>query len=298
MRVKIAANNKIRAKSGADHLLIGFCYFVAILFSLMVLLPFWSIICDAFSGAPVKLGSRMWFENFTLSAWKEVLSQNKLLNYYANTIFVTVVGTIGGVVVTFLTAYPLSKPNMPFNRLLTYMMLFTMYFGGGLIPTYLLYKDFGLHDNILVLILPGLFSAYNTLVMRNFLADVPAELEESAKLDGANDMTIAWRIYLPLAKPIIATIALWVAVAKWNAWFDAMIYIITPEKQVMQVMLRRLLMDAQIAEMFDNGVSEITVQTDAVKGVSILITILPILCTYPFAQKYFISGLTSGAVKG
>ena len=142
-----------------------------------------------------------------------------------------------------------------------------------------------------------MFSAYYILVMRNFIADIPAELEESAKLDGANDMVIAFRIYLPLAKPILATIALWAAVAQWNSWFTPMIYIITPSKQVLQVMLRRMLMDSQIAAMFDDGVTEITVAEDAVKAVTIIVTILPILCVYPFAQKYFISGLTSGAVK-
>ena len=173
-----------------------------------------------------------------------------------------------------------------------------MYFGGGLIPQYLLFRDAGLIDNRLVLILPSMFSAYNILVMRNFISDIPPELEESGKIDGANDVTIAFRIYLPLMKPILATIALWAAVGLWNEWFNAMIYIMTPSKQVMQVMLRRMLMDAQIAAMYDDGIVDITVQEDAVKAVTIIVTILPIICAYPFAQKYFVQGLTSGAVKG
>lgn len=289
---------RIHSNSASDRVLVDVCYAVAILFSLIVLLPFWTILMDSFSGAAVKLGSRMWVEDFSLQAYHDVLTQESLFQNYGNTIFSTVVGTLLCVTTTFMAAYPLSKPNMPFNRAITYLMLFTMYFSGGLIPQYLLYKNLGLHDSRWVLVLPAMFSAYYILVMRNFIADIPAELEESAKLDGANDMVIAFRIYLPLAKPILATIALWAAVAQWNSWFTPMIYIITPSKQVLQVMLRRMLMDSQIAAMFDDGVTEITVAEDAVKAVTIIVTILPILCVYPFAQKYFISGLTSGAVKG
>ena len=274
------------------------CYTIVILFSLIVLLPFWTLIMDSFSGDVGNLGARFWIKSFTLKAWQDVLSRDNLARYYGNTLFVTIVGTLFTVTTTYLAAYPLSKRNMPFNRTITYLMLFTMYFGGGLIPTYLLYKDLGLHDNLWVMILPHMFSAYYILVMRNFLTDNLVELEESAKLDGANDYVIAFRIFLPLAKPIIATIALWSAVGQWNAWYAPMIYITTPSKQVMQVILRRMLIDAQLAALFDDGVNEIRVSEDSVKAVSILITILPIICTYPFAQKYFIRGLTSGAVKG
>ena len=274
------------------------CYTIVVLFSLIVLLPFWTLIMDSFSGDVANLGARFWIKSFTLKAWQDVLSRDNLARYYGNTLFVTIVGTLFTVTTTYLAAYPLSKRNMPFNRTITYLMLFTMYFGGGLIPTYLLYKDLGLHDNLWVMILPHMFSAYYILVMRNFLTDNLVELEESAKLDGANDYVIAFRIFLPLAKPIIATIALWSAVGQWNAWYAPMIYITTPSKQVMQVILRRMLIDAQLAALFDDGVNEIRVSEDSVKAVSILITILPIICTYPFAQKYFIRGLTSGAVKG
>ena len=274
------------------------CYSIVVLFSLIVLLPFWTLIMDAFSGDIGNMGARFWIKKFTLEAWHDVFTQKNLGYYYANTVFVTVVGTLFTVTTTYLAAYPLSKPNMPFNRTITYLMLITMYFSGGLIPTYLLYKDIGLHDNLWVMILPSMFSAYYILVMRNFLTDNLVELEESAKLDGANDYVIAFRIFLPLAKPIIATIALWSAVGQWNAWYAPMIYITTPTKQVMQVILRRMLIDAQTAALFDDGLNEVKVSEDSVKAVSILITILPIICTYPFAQKYFIKGLTSGAVKG
>ena len=289
---------KTYQNSVGDRLLIAFCYIFIALFSILVLLPFWTVLMDSFSGSVVKSGARMWVDDFSLEAYETVLSQESLFTNYGNTFFRTIVGTVLCVGTTFLAAYPLSKPNMPFCRTITYLMLFTMYFGGGLIPQYLLFRDAGLIDNRLVLILPSMFSAYNILVMRNFISDIPPELEESGKIDGANDVTIAFRIYLPLMKPILATIALWAAVGLWNEWFNAMIYIMTPSKQVMQVMLRRMLMDAQIAAMYDDGIVDITVQEDAVKAVTIIVTILPIICAYPFAQKYFVQGLTSGAVKG
>lgn len=290
--------NRVIRESASDRFLSCFCYGFVILFSIIVILPFWTLMMDSLSGAQVKFGLRMWPEQFSLKGWKDVLTQRSLYVNFGNSVWATGMGTLLCVMVSFLTAYPLSKGCLPFNRTLTYLMLFTMYFGGGLIPRYLLYKDLGLIDNRWVLVLPSAFSAYYTLVLRNFLSDIPVELEESAKLDGANDLIIAFRIYLPLAKPIIATVALWSAVAHWNSWFGAMIYIVDPNKQVLQVMLRRMLMEAQTAAMFDDGVLEVSVSTDAVKAVTILFTIFPIVCTYPFAQKYFIRGLTSGAVKG
>lgn len=281
-----------------DWVLKIFCYSFVVIFSLMVLLPFWSVLMDSFSGRQVKLGARLWPEEFTLEAYKSVLTQKKLFTYYGNTIYRTVVGTVLCVLVTFLAAYPLSKRNMPFNRTITYMVVFTMYFSSGLIPQFLLFKSLNLWDNRWVLVLPSVFSGYYILVMRNFIADIPMELEESAHLDGANDITIAFRIYLPLLLPIMATITLWSAVALWNEWFNAMIYITSADKQVMQVMLRRMLMEAQLAAMYDDDVTVISQTEEAIKAVSIFVTILPIVCLYPFAQKYFIAGLTSGAVKG
>jgi putative aldouronate transport system permease protein len=290
--------NDYKQQSAGDKVLVVFCYVFVIFYSILIILPFWTIVMDSFSSSLVKTGVRLLPDQFSLEAYSDVFSQKNLGYYYSNSIFRTVVGTILCVVTTYLASYPLSKSYLPFNRLITYMMLFTMYFGGGLIPTYLLYKNIGLIDNRWVLVLPGMFSAYYILVMRNFITDIPIELEESAKLDGANELVIAVRVYLPLMKPILATVALWAAVAQWNEWFNALIYIVTPTKQVMQVALRRMLIDTQLTSMFDDSITEIKISEDSVKAVTIIITILPILCIYPFAQRYFIQGLTSGAVKG
>ena len=149
-----------------------------------------------------------------------------------------------------------------------------------------------------MLILPGMFNGFYILIMRNFISEIPSELEESALIEGANDIQIAIKVYMPILLPIFATITLWAAVALWNEWFTAMIYVQTPGKQVMQVLLRRMLIEAQIASLYDDGTAVVEQTEDAIKAVTIYVTILPIICIYPFVQKYFIQGLTSGAVKG
>ena len=281
-----------------DGICVVVCYGFIIIFSLLVILPFWMVLMDSLSGSDLKAGVRIWPDEFTLKAYGSVLSQKTLLANYGNTLYRTLFGTFLCVTITYLAAYPLSKREMPFNRTITYLVLFTMYFSGGLIPQYLLFRQLGFIDNRLVLILPGMFNGFYILIMRNFISEIPGELEESARLDGANDLQIASRIYMPLLFPIFATITLWAAVALWNEWFVAMIYIQTPDKQVMQVLLRKMLIEAQIASLYDDATTVVEQTEDAVKAVTIYVTILPIICIYPFLQKYFIRGLTSGAVKG
>ena len=173
-----------------------------------------------------------------------------------------------------------------------------MFFGGGLIPMYLQMMNLGLIDNRWALILPMVFSGFNALVTRNFIYSIPIELEESALLDGANEVRIAFQIYLPLSLPIIATIAMWTAVGHWNAWFDAMIYIRSPSKQVLQALLRRVLLETQLSEMYDTSSYVPPVTPRSMQAALLFVSTLPILLVYPFAQKYFIRGLTAGAVKG
>jgi putative aldouronate transport system permease protein len=201
-------------------------------------------------------------------------------------------------VVTFGAAYALSKKRLPLNRIMTVYVIIPMFFGGGLIPFYLLINNLKLMDSRWALILPYVFSGFNILVTRNFIYSLPIELEESALLDGANEMVVAFRIYLPLCMPIIATIALWSAVAHWNEYFYAMIFIRTPAKQVLQVMLRNVLVQAQLSDIFDDTAMMMKVAEKSVRSALLFISTLPILIVYPFAQKYFIRGLTAGAIKG
>jgi putative aldouronate transport system permease protein len=202
------------------------------------------------------------------------------------------------VLVTFGAAYALSKKRIPFNRIMTVYTIIPMFFGGGLIPFYIQMLRLQLVDNRWALILPAVWSGFNILVMRNFIYSIPSELEESALIDGANELVIAIRIFLPLSLPIIATIALWSAVGHWNEWFNAMIYIRSPSKQVLQVLLRRVLMESQVSEMYDDPTNAVRETEKSVRSALLFISTIPILVVYPFAQKYFIKGLTAGAVKG
>ena len=268
-----------------------------IVFSLLILYPFWIVLVDSFDDITGG-GLKFWPKVFTVEAYKIVLGQNNTMTALLNSLFRTVVGTAMATASTFGAAYALSKKHIPFNRAMTAYVIIPMFFGGGLIPYYLQITNMGLIDNRWVLILPAVFSGFNILVTRNFIYSIPIELEESALLDGANELKIALRIYLPLSLPIIATIALWSAVGHWNSWFDGMIFIRTPSKQVLQVLLRRVLLESQLSEMYDNPALIPPATERSVRSALLFVTTIPILLVYPFAQKYFIKGLTAGAIKG
>jgi putative aldouronate transport system permease protein len=187
------------------------------------------------------------------------------------------------------------------KKLITGLVLFTMLFNGGLIPSYLLMKSLKLLDTRWVLILPGAITAYNLIIMRNFLRSIPDSLEESAKIDGASDFYIWWKIVLPLSLPALSTISLWIAVHHWNSYFDALIYITDRSKYVLPVLLRRLLLESQL-DMFLQGPDLMDFQEkpteETTKAAIIVISTLPIVAVYPFIQKHFTKGIMLGAVKG
>jgi putative aldouronate transport system permease protein len=268
-----------------------------ILFSFLIIYPFWTVLVDSFDDS-IRVGLKILPGKFSLEAYKTVFGQNRIVIAFVNSLFRTAIGSVLAVLVTFGAAYALSKKQMPFNRFMTVYVIIPMFFGGGIIPFYILMNQIGLMDSRWALILPMVFSGFNILIMRNFIYSIPAELEESALLDGANEMSIALRIFLPLSLPIIATVALWCAVDHWNSWFDAMIYIRSQSKQVLQVILRRVLMESQISELYDDSTRAVRQTEKSVRAALLFVTTLPILVVYPFAQKYFIKGLTSGAVKG
>lgn len=175
-------------------------------------------------------------------------------------------------------------------------VIFTMYFSGGMIPSYLLINNWlGISNTIWSLILPGAVSAYNLIIVRNFFESIPDSLEESAKMDGANDITVLFRIVVPLSKPCLATVSLWCIVGHWNAWFDCMLYIKEEAKYVLQYTLQRILIDGQIQ---DINVTDVVVNTETMKMAALVVSIIPIIVLYPFIQKYFTKGVMVGAVKG
>jgi putative aldouronate transport system permease protein len=237
----------------------------------------------------------------SLESYKRVLA-NPLIGFgYYNTIVRTILGTSLSVLVTLMLAYPLSKKYYPNRNFWTAIVVFTMFFSGGLIPTYILVRSLHMMNTVWALVLPELISAFNLVIVRNYMMTIPESLEESAKLDGANDITILFRIVLPVCKPIIATITLWVAVWHWNAWFDSMIYSTQAEKQVVQLVMRRIVVEGtqNSASIYSQGNAQYEVVSPwNLKAATIMVTTLPILFVYPFVQKYFVKGIMMGSLKG
>ena len=220
---------------------------------------------------------------------------------YANTLHRAFFGTSLTLLVTFTAAYALSKRDLPGRSFLTVCFVLTMFFAGGLIPTYLLIRSLGLMNSRWVLILPIAMNVYYIIVARNFLMTIDQSMEDSAIIDGAGYWTILLRIMVPLAKPVFVTVGLWAAVEHWNAWFDAMIYLDERNKQVLQLLIRDMLKVLDFAELDEAGdvlgLSE-PVPVQSVQAVTILLTIGPIVVVYPFVQKYFVKGIMLGAIKG
>ena len=250
--------------------------------------------------ATAKGGVFLWPKGFNLETYAKVFNDPSIWSGYFTTILVTLSGTFFGTLFTATTAYPLSKKYLPFSKAMLLLVLFTMLFSGGMIPGYLLMKNLGLIDNRLSLILPGLVSAYNVIIMKSFFQSLPESLEESAKIDGATEVTVFWKIILPLSKATIATIALFTAVGYWNDYFSTVLYINTKERWALQAVLRYMLTNTNQA-MQSAGVSvaaATNVTAATIKSASVVVATVPILCVYPFVQKYFVKGVMIGGVKG
>lgn len=237
---------------------------------------------------------------FSWAAYKAVFQNPNILQGYKNTIIVLISSVAVSMFLTCLAAYVLSRKNVLFNGVITFIIMFTMFFGGGMIPTYLLVNNLGLTNTYWALILPTAISTYNMIIMRTGFAAIPESLEESAKIDGANHFTILFKIVIPLAKPTMAVIVLYYAVACWNSWFNAMIYLQKRrDLQPLQLILRGILIENDTSNMQDGNVGQDTESiAESIKYAVIVVATLPILAIYPFLQKYFIKGIMIGAVKG
>lgn len=237
---------------------------------------------------------------FSWAAYKAVFQNPNILQGYKNTIIVLISSVAVSMFLTCLAAYVLSRKNVLFNGVITFIIMFTMFFSGGMIPTYLLVNNLGLTNTYWALILPGAISTYNMIIMRTGFAAIPESLEESAKIDGANHFTILFKIVIPLAKPTMAVIVLYYAVACWNSWFNAMIYLQKRrDLQPLQLILRGILIENDTSNMQDGNVGQDTESiAESIKYAVIVVATLPILAIYPFLQKYFIKGIMIGAVKG
>ena len=265
--------------------------------------PFWSLVLTSFSNSMEiqHVGLKFWNATWTIEPYRWVFEAQSVSigRAYYNSVFRTVLGTGAILVVTFLTAYPLAKVRLPGRTPIMLYFVITMFFSGGLIPTYLLIRRLGLIDTRLVYILPEALSVWYVIIARNFLMAIDDEMEEAALVDGAGYLTILTRIVMPLAKPIVATIALWASVMHWNAWFDALIYIRDGNKRVLQLLLHKMMNLLRNFEEFEelNIPMEITLPPASVQAVTVLVTIGPIILVYPFFQRYFVKGIMIGALK-
>lgn len=234
-------------------------------------------------------------KGFSFDSYQTILGFKFIKTGFYNSILRVVLGTSATFLACTLTAYALSKRKLPFRTLLTMLMVFTMFFNGGLIPSYILIKNLGLIDSIWSLIVPTIIPTFSMLIMRNYFMSIPIDLEESAKIDGAGDWRTLFQVIIPISKPIIATIVLWEMVYHWNAWFDSMIYIRTAEKQVLQLVMRNIVISGQLT---DSTFITSALTPEKLKAATIMIATLPIICVYPFLQKYFIKGIIVGSLKG
>ncbi|MEK4516036.1 carbohydrate ABC transporter permease [Paenibacillus sp. FSL H8-0122] len=287
------------------HLTIGekvwqaIVYFILILLSLLCLLPFLYVV--AVSVTPesevLRRGIVIIPETFTFLAYKEVFISHGIGQAYKITLFRTIVGTLLNVFFTVIAAYPLSKKYLPGRSPFLLFIVFTMMFGGGLIPTYLLVRSLGLLNSPWVLIIPQLISAFNLVIIKGFFEQLPAEIEESARVDGASELQSLWRIILPLSLPVLSTISLFYAVGHWNSYFDAIVYINDSSLMPLQVILRNILLNVA-TQSADSLANSGTVSTFAVQMAAVVVTTVPILIVYPFMQKHFTKGVLLGSVKG
>lgn len=274
-----------------------------ILLALICLLPFVNVIAISFSDSFYVDSNQVYFwpKGWTTSAYTYILTRASFWSSFRTSILRVLLGGSLNLFFIILTAYPLSKSNdkLHFRNVYTWYFFITMLVSGGMIPNYLLIAKLGLRDSIWSLVLPGALPVFNLVLMLNFFRQVPTALEEAALIDGAGHLRTLVQIYLPVSLPAIATITLFCIVSHWNAWFDGMIYITSPSKVPMQTYLRSVLIDMNMADMSaDDYELYATLANRTVKCSQIIVATIPILCVYPFLQRYFVSGIVLGSVKG
>jgi len=273
-------------------------FFLSML-SLTMILPFFHIAAKSLSSEAYVLAKEVlfWPKGFTLLSFQYVLENRQFFYSFTNSVFLAVVGTVLSMAITMLAAYPLSRKNVPYTRTFMLIIVITMFFSGGIIPTYLVVKATGLINSIWSLIIPVVLSPFNLILIRNFFMSIPDALEESAKIDGASNFRILISIYLPLSVPALATISMFYAVGYWNSFFNAMMYITERRWMPLQMFLLQLISEEGVNDLAMTDVfREITAET--IRASAILCAVIPILCVYPFIQRYFVQGIMLGAVKG
>lgn len=296
-------NTKFSRLPRSDKAIMVFAYTILGLFMAAIILPVVYIILASFID-PITLqnsGLTFDFSKWTLTAYERVMTNAQIWTGFKNALVYSVLFTIISVTVTLLAAYPMSRQDFKGRGFFNVMFVITMFFGGGLIPTYLLISDLRMLDTIWAILIPGAFSVWNMIIARTYYMGIPQDMQEAAEIDGASEMIYFFKILLPLCMPIIATIAMWQFVGMWNSYFDAMIYLNDAAKQPLQLVLRAILIQSQPEPGMVSDMQSTAARAqlaELLKYATIIISSVPLMILYPFFQKYFDNGIMAGAVKG
>ena len=271
--------------------------------SVIVVYPFWNVLIVSFSDYATYAGKTvvLWPQKITFAAYKYIFATNQVPNAITITVFITVVGTALNMAMTLATAYALSKRYLPGRNFIFTIIIITMFFQGGLIPYFLQLSALGLRDSVWVMIFPLAISTWNMIIVKNYFQTIPAEIEDSAKIDGANDILILVRIVLPISMPVIATFTLFYGVARWNEWYHALLFINTPKLFPLQRVLREIVITKSVntnAQTAMDLSGDMAATSEGTRAAIIAVALLPIAVVYPFLQKHFAKGVMVGAVKG
>ena len=289
-------------ESRSDKVFNFFNVLLMIIILVVIIYPLWFIVIASVSdSAQVSAGNvLLWPQGFHLDAYRKVFADSRIMSGYRNTLF----GTFLNVFATLMLAYPLSRKDLAGRNVIMGFLSVTMFFGGGLIPTYLVYKQLGILNTVWVMVLPGLVSVYNCILMRTFIQGLPFELQEAAMIDGCGNVYMLFKVLMPLLKPIIAVMVIYYGVGHWNSYFDALVYVSDNNLKPLTLILRDILVTntTTASEMKSGGAGESAMEmkkmAEAIKYAVIIVSTLPMLCLYPFAQKYFAKGVMLGAIKG
>lgn len=297
--IKPAARQKRKRSFDVMEILI---YAFAVIMLIVLIYPLYFIIIASFSEPSAVANGQMWFfpVGFTLAGYQELLSHSNIWIGYKNTILYTVTGTVIGLAVNISAAYALSRKDLAGRKFFTLFFIFTMFFNGGLIPTFLTIRDFHLYDTFLVMVLPFSVAVFNIIVARTFFqSSIPGDLWEAAQIDGCGNLRYYVQIVLPLSKAVISVLALWTAVGYWNSYFDALIYLKSQDLYPLQLILRNILITNQMQSSMGTGEAAVIALrlANLMRYSVIIVATLPIMCIYPFVQKYFNQGVMIGAVK-
>ena len=292
----------VRNKSASDRAFVIFNYTFLTLLGIIFFYPMLYQLAISLSSAQAVSGHRVfiWPVEFTLESYGKVFETGKIMRAYRNTLYYTFLGTIFQLIGTTLIAYPLSKTRLVGRRAISFFFYFTNIFNGGLIPTFLVVKNLGMIDTVWALVIPGCISVYYAIVLRTNFEQIPPDLEEAAKIDGLGNWGILFRIYIPLSKAIYAALALFFAVGFWNSYVQPLIYLNDDTKFTLQMLLRNIVLQGTMTDIGAGASNDMDLgtNTDTLKAACIMVVMLPVMCIYPFVQKYFVKGIMIGAVKG